>query len=466
VYYILTDQEGTPQSLPQRLTNNSSAIYNTFDENPSIDVAPNGRIGIFWKRYLENSLGEYNTNLYFAILDGNGTLLHGPTNITNYTQYGNFMEGGFIEFSDPVMAATLDNHYFLVWQNNEYSTEGPFAWTFISSSVRDMNNSIIKSPSMISTSYSDSTPTVETFSLRNDRVLVAYQNDVGKIVYSIYNTYGVIADDYWKEMPISSYSTDIGPDAVQLSTGDILIAFNVHASSMVWQTGYVIIDYFSYNASSVAYLDNPFAYEGEVGVSVTADQNGHGIIVSSDDDAASRRLYYALVNYDGSVINSPRPFYTSLDNTDSIYTNKVGYSITSLYTPAEGVDVFIASTNRIFTPSGLNSVIPIRYGNVGETTATGVTIIAYLDPSTYVSDTSGVSPIFGTFSATWVVPDLDSMEEREFNLVLNVPAAPMGTEYYNELQISVLETEINLYDNIEGVLVVIPYRNALPLVKR
>ena len=179
LYYLQTDQAGTPQGLPQRMIDNSSAVYATFDENPSIDVAPNGRIGIFWKRYLENSLGQYNTNLYFAILDTNGSLLYGPTNITNYTQYGNYMDGGFIEFSDPVMAATLDNHYFLVWQNNEYSTEGPFAWTSIYSSVRDMNNSIIKSPSMISTTYSDSEPTVESFSLRNDRVIVAYTNDIG-----------------------------------------------------------------------------------------------------------------------------------------------------------------------------------------------------------------------------------------------------------------------------------------------
>lgn len=341
--YILTDKAGTPLGSAQKLIENSGAVYNTFDEKPAIDVAPDGRIGIIWKRYLENEMGEYNTNIYFAIIDDSGDLLYGPTSITAYSMYGSYGYEDFLEFADPVIKATPDNHFALAWQTTTYKYEVNYSST-IYMSVRDTANSAIKLPACISSDIQSMEPAVGLFLPEYNFIIIAYRHEMAEIVYSIYDTNGDVVSDSYLEVPLtgSSYYPTYGYhlDLVRLSTGDVLLTFR----SFDGQIGYYIMGY--PGMSAPVYLDNPYTNKDPFAVSVVADQQGHAIIISSDTvemgsldipDIAviknpGRRLYYTLIDHDGSIITSTRPFYSSSTNTDTLHSNAVGYSATSLRT--------------------------------------------------------------------------------------------------------------------------------------
>ncbi len=467
LYYQLTDKAGVPLGSPQRLIDNSTALYDTTDSQPAIDVAPDGRIAIFWRRNLENASGQNNTNLYLAILNENGSLLYAPTNITNYSTYGTYLDVGFISFDQPSMTATLDNHFVMVWT---ITTVGEnWNTSEISIAVCNTYNSILKSPTVISTTGGETNPTVESFTLRNDRVIIAYTGGYAGIVYSIFNTFGDLASEYWEEIPISTmgYMSE-QPDCVQLSNGTLLLAFiSKYTSSTGFdQIGFVTIENSSYSHSGTVYLDNPYAPEGERGPSVAADQEGHGIIVSSEAiTSSSRRLNYSLVDNDGTVITTPRPFYTSQDDTNSVFVNQRGNIITSLYTPAEEVDLLIDSSRIVLAPLGSNATIPINFRNAGLTTATGVTITADLWWGlTYASDTSGITPVIVDDVITWTIPDLAYLEGDQFNLIVNVPGSSPESYFPVFLTISGSETEINSSDNYYGLNVLSAVLTYLPLI--
>ncbi|MBE2220877.1 MAG: hypothetical protein IAF02_05020, partial [Anaerolineae bacterium] len=69
-----------------KLTRYDTASVYTYDNDPAIAVAPNGRMGLLWYQYKYNSsTGLSNYNIYFAILSANGSLIYGPANLTGNT---------------------------------------------------------------------------------------------------------------------------------------------------------------------------------------------------------------------------------------------------------------------------------------------------------------------------------------------------------------------------------------------
>jgi hypothetical protein len=86
--YTLRDSAGNAIRGVSKLTNHSGATMNTYDYSPAVAVAPNGRIGVVWYRYLYNSSYESNYNIYYAILDSAGNIVVPPTNLTNNPHWG------------------------------------------------------------------------------------------------------------------------------------------------------------------------------------------------------------------------------------------------------------------------------------------------------------------------------------------------------------------------------------------
>ena len=167
----------------------------------------------------------------------------------------------------------------------------------------------------------------------------------------------------------------------------------------------------------------------------------------------------------GSVINSPRPFYTSLNNTDSISVNPVGYAVTSNDMPAENVDIYVHTSGHITTPIGSNVTLRIKYGNRGLPTATSVVITAMTE-GTYVSDTSGITPVIDGYTITWQIPDLNYTDVGYFDLTLIYPAPTPMVEYYTQFDIDTDASEINQYDNWTSVEIIFGILNYLPLIKK
>jgi hypothetical protein len=89
IEYTLLDPTGATVRSVSRLTNHSSASFNTYDYLPAVAVAPNGRIGFVWYRYLYDSVnGTWNYNIYFAVVDASGNIVVAPTNLTNNSSWG------------------------------------------------------------------------------------------------------------------------------------------------------------------------------------------------------------------------------------------------------------------------------------------------------------------------------------------------------------------------------------------
>jgi len=87
--YTLVDSSGNTIRGVSKLTNHSSATMYTYDYSPAVAVAPNGRIGVIWYRYLYNSSNyQWNYNIYYAILNSLGNIVVPPTNLTNNPHWG------------------------------------------------------------------------------------------------------------------------------------------------------------------------------------------------------------------------------------------------------------------------------------------------------------------------------------------------------------------------------------------
>jgi hypothetical protein len=89
IEYTLLDRYGETVRGVSRLTDHAGATVYTYDYEPAVAVAPNGRIGVAWYRYLYNSTDSTsNYNIYYAILDAAGNVVVPPTNLTNNPTWG------------------------------------------------------------------------------------------------------------------------------------------------------------------------------------------------------------------------------------------------------------------------------------------------------------------------------------------------------------------------------------------
>lgn len=76
IEYALVKPNGSVVRPAVKLTDNSGAAINTYDQESSVAATPNGNMAILWERQLYNSTTDQsNYNIYLAVLDGAGNLL-------------------------------------------------------------------------------------------------------------------------------------------------------------------------------------------------------------------------------------------------------------------------------------------------------------------------------------------------------------------------------------------------------
>ncbi len=115
IFYAIRDKNGNVVKAPTRLADLSGLGNYAYDNRPSVAVAPDGTIGITWYRYLYNSSGNNNYNIYFTRLNPAGTRLGSIVNVTNFTTYGGWDAYNFNRTYDPVIAAAGDNNFLVAW---------------------------------------------------------------------------------------------------------------------------------------------------------------------------------------------------------------------------------------------------------------------------------------------------------------------------------------------------------------
>jgi hypothetical protein len=89
IEYALVTPCGTVSRPPSRLTDHSGATINTYNYDPAVAVAPDGRTGVVWYRRLYNSSDStWNYNIYYAILEPSGEISVSEENLTNNPLWG------------------------------------------------------------------------------------------------------------------------------------------------------------------------------------------------------------------------------------------------------------------------------------------------------------------------------------------------------------------------------------------
>ncbi|HUM37206.1 MAG TPA: hypothetical protein PLQ85_10080, partial [Anaerolineae bacterium] len=469
IEYTLLDRYGQTVRGVSKLTNHSGATMNTYDYDPAVAVAPNGRLGVVWYRYLYNSNTEQsNYNIWFALLDAAGNVVVPPTNLTNNNTWGTWNDYNVPRFYSPRIAATGDNRFVLAWEREERKSNGWLEDIYYA--VRDTHGSAIKGATKFTNGVAGSRyyydPTLAALS--GNRVLLAYSGPNG-VSYAVLDSAGNTV-----KPETSVGESGYGPDAVQLSDGNIVVAWSRWAvNKYVMQ--FVVLNGTTYNVTAGPItLNNPAALTGDYNVSVAADSAGHAILTWMDYDYAYRRnLYYALVDGNGTVLTPPMIFRTAGPSdwgSPYIETSYEGYGNTSYsWTPPSGVDGAVAFSASLFggAPGG-NVAVGVRYANHGATMAAGVVLTATLDSNlTYVRDTSGVVSTVSGNDVVWSLPDLGLLDSQDFVLYVQVPsAAAYGARYPITLTLTSVGPEANTADNTARAEVMAARQVFLPLVFR
>jgi len=469
IEYTLLDRYGQTVRGVSKLTNHSGATMNTYDYDPAVAVAPNGRLGVVWYRYLYNSNTEQsNYNIWFALLDAAGNVVVPPTNLTNNNTWGTWNDYNVPRFYSPRIAATGDNRFVLAWERYEMESGGWLEDIYYA--VRDTHGSAIKGATKFTNGVAGSRyyydPTLAALS--SNRALLVYTGLNG-VSYAVLDSAG---NTVKPETPVGE--SGYGPDAVQLSDGNIVVAWSRWAvNKYVMQ--FVVLNGTTYNVTAGPItLNNPAALTGDYNVSVAADSAGHAILTWMDYDYAYRRnLYYALVDGNGTVLTPPMIFRTAGPSdwgSPYIETSYEGYGNTSYsWTPPSGVDGAVAFSASLFggAPGG-NVAVGVRYANHGATMAAGVVLTATLDSNlTYVRDTSGVVSTVSGNDVVWSLPDLGLLDSQDFVLYVQVPsAAAYGARYPITLTLTSVGPEANTADNTARAEVMAARQVFLPLVFR
>lgn len=455
--YAILNHAGNFTRLPGKLTDHSSATRSIHDYSASSAAAPNGAVGVFWRRISYNENWAMNTNLYFAVLDSAGNVTMPAVNITNEQDYGDTAT----RFFQPRIAATGDNRFVMTWYTYDYTTGAVRDVYF---AIRDWQNTPIAEGKLTADTPGNDlnyvSPTVT--SLDNNRVLVAFS----QFANQVYTTAYVVLDSAGNLVkPLTTIpGTSFGMDGAQISPDRIMLAWTSYDTSTP-KISYVILNGSGYDVIfGPATLDNPVGRAGDDYVSVTHDQAGRAVLTWTDSSSGGERnLYYSLIDPDGAVITPPVVFYTGQAETS--YDGQGNTTFTMAPTAVQ-VDAYVDAPSLIGAPPAASTLIPIQFGNLGARSTSEISITATLDSNlSYVSDNLGIAPDIVGNTLTWTIPgELAYLGYGTFNLVVTVPDAAIGTRYPVELTIISAGPDDVPGNNTKLVEVMVAEILALPMV--
>ena len=222
VEYALVDHSGSLVRGVTKLTDHSGATLSTYDFNLAAVVAPNNRIGMLWVQELyDSATGQWNDNVFFAVLSPTGDLLHGPINLTNNTQWSGSYNVPY--FYDLHITATGDNRFLIAWSQEHQETGGWVndvwytVWSTDGVSVRS------------NTKFTNDTPGWEDYNespsltaVPGNRVMLALERQ-SDIYFAVLNSGGSIVRGL--EMLTNDGLNWGDSDSVRTSNGNIVVAW-------------------------------------------------------------------------------------------------------------------------------------------------------------------------------------------------------------------------------------------------
>lgn len=313
IEFALLTKNGVIFKPGGKLTDNISESQPTTDRFPVVAGAADGSIGVVWVRSTLNQSFETQLNVYFAILNPEGQLVFGPQNLTNNNNYAMPI------FLSPRIAAVgnADNPRFVVtWIRQRLETSQQDSLTSnVYLALYDTSGNQVKAPSSVTQStvggdrYYD--PTV--IGLDDARIFLPFSASDSSganswINFMVLNNQGDILTPKTKITDSNGW----GPDAVQLKSGKLLLAWTNGSNNKISFT--MLNDSNFSMLFGITDLTNPNPRSSDF-VSVTTDSEGRGILTWMDVQV-NHYLYYALLGDNGNLITSPLYFVTGQDPDD------------------------------------------------------------------------------------------------------------------------------------------------------
>jgi hypothetical protein len=438
--YAVVDQFGrviTPPTALSSLYTGGTGGHFTYDVNHALAVAPDGNVGVIWKRQIDRySDYKFNYNVWFAVISPTGKLIHAPEQITNnvFSNLGN----GYYNIYTTSIAASQDNRFILAWAR-EYHKEKPAtlqgsimtmirqstgsAVTGINNITGVVNNKIFFDTSVTAMTGNRFFLTYQRFDLEYDPGSGNWWIRKQSNKYRIYNSAGqeLIAEKTFEE-------NFIVLDSIQSTTGRL---FMLKKPPFLGFISLMILDNDNYSLiyqSNPFFLDHPSVVEPGFGYnsssfSITQDQEGNAIITWMDLN--NQYLFYALIDPDGNLLSGP-----SIFETGSFLPGRSGNAITTnSFTPPSGVDLEVEFSGAAFRADpGETAAIKFRFANLGLTQATNVSITLTLEGDLSYQDydyndyIKGVSMVSGAnTTVTFELFDLNFGDNSEITVYVNVP---------------------------------------------
>jgi ELWxxDGT repeat protein len=131
-----------------------------------------------------------------------------------------------------------------------------------------------------------------------------------------------------------------------------------------------------------------------------------------------------------------------------------------------GVDTYLQTSAWSGAAPGGAAIIPIRYGNLGLSSATTLTLTATLDPAlVYLEDTAGITPTIQSDTIQWRLPAAGFDARTDVAFRVRVPTASFGATYPITLTLAAA-AETHSVDNTTRVDVMIARQVFLPAARR
>ena len=399
VEFTIVDKMGEPVTDVIRLTDHSGVVSPTFDIKPAVAANAEGQVGVAWYRRIANTNDEINHNIYFAILDSQGSMITGPTNLTLNDGWESPGVLNVPSFDSPRIAASDDGRFFLAWEQTHEEITGTVQDIYYD--IRDSSGSLISGPLNLTHGIPDVTGNLSPAltELRGNKFLLywirRYPED-DDVFYTVLDSDGDTIRDI-DNLSDNERTTDwLTFAASELSDGRILVtwkAWGCSESEHLGRIRYAILASTNYQRLGQAKClqDVGIASGGDWGVSIAADADKHGIVSWTDENSADRQyLYYSLIDHKGNVVTRPMIFYRS--PAKSLITGYEGYASSSRLF-IDGVVTFDGIGYD--KPGNSTAFVGIHYQNDGTITATNVVMTATLPTGlVYVSDTN---PVFSHY---------------------------------------------------------------------
>jgi hypothetical protein len=303
-----------------KLTDHSSATSSTYDYQPAVAVAPNGSVGVLWYRQVYSSTtSQFNSNVFFAVLDAVGNVSVAPVNVTGNTLFGDWNALNVPRFYSPRIAATGDNRFVLSW-NREYRETTSYVQN-VYYSVRDINGTAVKDVAQLTTASGSSLHSANPLSA--NRIMLTWARNF-TIYFAVLDSDGTVIQS---ETAISVAGQGRWmSDAVALPNGNTFVAWINYDNNFPGkdQLAIAVLDaaytrIVGPNALNNSDVSNSY-------LSATADPAGRVLLTWMDASWPTKpNLYYALMEGNGGTITPAMAYRTSLSTPAFVETSYAGY---------------------------------------------------------------------------------------------------------------------------------------------